>query len=90
MWERRLGNHFGGMLLPSTLTVLSNVVNGSDYSATRTVTMTRSIEGAPSDLFAFDPRAAVLPFINAIGASAEFTHHINKSTGTICEFLPLC
>jgi len=80
--ERKLGNHEAGVLLPQTITVTSNKVEGGS----RTVTLTRSIMGAASDDFKFDPTANQVTFINAIGGSAEFTYHVKKESHVVYMF----
>jgi hypothetical protein len=69
--ERDLGNHEAGTELPPSVNVSSNVV----VDGTRTVTMTRTIKGAHTDNYHFDPNANSLTFINAIGDTPYFMKH---------------
>ena len=63
--ERDLGNHEPGVQLPDTVTVVSNSVR----DGSRTVVMTRTIAGAHSDNYKFDPNANQITYINALGGS---------------------
>ena len=77
--ERDLGNHEPGVQLPSTVNISSNKVE----HGRRTLTLTRSIKGAKSDNFHFDPTANAITFINAIGGSATFDYHVQKASSVI-------
>jgi len=77
--ERDLGNHEPGVQLPDTVTVVSNSVR----DGSRTVVMTRTIAGAHSDNYKFDPNANQITYINALGGSADFEFHEAKASGVV-------
>mmetsp|Transcript_75614 Transcript_75614/g.105008 ORF Transcript_75614/g.105008 Transcript_75614/m.105008 type:complete len:440 (-) Transcript_75614:72-1391(-) len=77
--ERKLGNHEAGTELPLTVNVTSNTV----IDGTRTVVMTRTIAGASTDDFFFDPNANQLTFINAVGSGPYLMEHKMKSSGVL-------
>ena len=68
--ERDLGNHEPGTQLPQSVKVVSTTVK----DGSRTIVMTRSIEGNAIDNMRFDPSANSMPFINAIGNDDQFSH----------------
>lgn len=77
--ERALGNHNPGTELPTSLTVVSSTIaNGQ-----RTVVLTRPFAGPTAAHFKFDSHAAVLPYINAVGASPDLGYHKDKATGDL-------
>ena len=55
-----LGNHEAGTELPQSVKIVSTSVK----DGSRTVVMTRSIEGSAIDDMKFDPNANSMPFIN--------------------------
>ena len=54
--------------------MLSNVVANKDAQV-RTVVLRRALRGATADHYSFDPRAASIPFIEAVGTTAAFQYH---------------
>lgn len=84
--EHKLGDHSPGMILNSTVTVLSNAVN----EGLRTVVLTRALKGANSDYFTFSVAAtdATIPIIVAYGSGPDFAYHKDK-TPTSITFFPL-
>jgi hypothetical protein len=63
-------------------------------AAMRTVVMRRSLAGADSRYFTFDPTAASIPFINALGQGPSFAYHGNSRSSSDLVLLevgrPLC
>jgi len=78
--ERRIDDHAPGTLLtPTQVRVLSNnVENGF-----RTVVLSREFKGVTSNHYTFDPKKLVLPFINAVGRTINFSHHQFKGSTTM-------
>jgi hypothetical protein len=62
----------------SVTVVSSTVTNG-----TRTVVLSRPLQGASADHFTFSIGQAVLPFINAIGSGPQLAFHANKQPSSI-------
>ena len=82
--ERKLGSHTPGTALKSSITVLSNIVNGENV---RKVTMTRPLVGATGDYYSFDlDNDNTVPLIVAIGSSPVFAYHKTHSSASISLF----
>ena len=77
--ERVLGNHEAGIVLNSSVTVISNtVVNG-----VRTIALQRPLQGLTPHHHDFDPQQMSMNFINAIGNGPDFAYHKTKTTATL-------
>jgi hypothetical protein len=77
--ERVLGDHAAGIVLNTSVTVVTNTVS----NGLRTVVMTRALKGLTPQHHDFDPQKLSLDFINAIGASSAFSYHKDKTVSTI-------
>lgn len=80
--ERKLGDHVPGAVLPASVTVQSI----STHNGTRTVVLSRPLKGKSSDYYSFDPSVATLTFINAVGATSDFSYHANKAPAGLIVF----
>jgi hypothetical protein len=81
--EYQLGAHVGGAKLATQVKVLSNTV--SDRK--RTVVLSRKFAGASAAHFSFNSSimndGAVLQWMNAVGATAEYSFHKTMSSSSI-------
>lgn len=79
--ERKLSNHAGGKLLPTSIKVLSNTVKGD----VRTVVLTRPLKGLNENYYTFDVSSTngLIPIINAIGSTSAFGYHKNKAPSKV-------
>ena len=77
--ERVLGNHEAGIVLNTSVTVVSNTV----VDGVRTLILTRPLKGLTPHHHDFDSKKMSLNFIAAIGASPHFSYHKTKTTATI-------
>lgn len=77
--ERKLGNHNGGSLLPSSFTRSSQ----SNNSGTRTTMVTRTLSGLNSNYFTFPGSASTITLIWAFGNSSSFGSHFGRGATTI-------
>jgi hypothetical protein len=75
--ERKLGYHVPGTLLPRSVEVVSNTVT----AGTRTVVLTRSLQGHA--LFNFSFNQTTLPFIAAVGAGPQLALHKAVAEATL-------
>ena len=75
--ERKLGNHEPGSQLEASITVVSNEVAG----ATRTVVLSRPLQGTTADYFTFSlaEEDATVPILVAYGSSPSFSYHKDKT-----------
>eukprot|EP01063_Lacrimia_lanifica_P013698 TRINITY_DN20314_c0_g1_i1.p1 TRINITY_DN20314_c0_g1~~TRINITY_DN20314_c0_g1_i1.p1 ORF type:complete len:742 (+),score=233.77 TRINITY_DN20314_c0_g1_i1:50-2227(+) len=69
--ERKLQNHDPGALLAASVRVASSAVS----EGLRTVVLTRPLKGATADHYTFSTATTTLPFINAVGGTADFSQH---------------
>lgn len=74
--ERHLAFHDPGTLLPATVKVLSNTVQGGR----RTLMLTRPLQGG---VFSFSPSVTVVDFISALGSGPDFAIHKNHTAASI-------
>lgn len=74
--ERKLADHDAGVVVTPSIKVQSDTTNGDQ----RTVVITRPIA---NKLYSFDTKATEIPFINAIGSSAQFSYHKNKEPSSM-------
>lgn len=86
--ERKIGtggseaDHDPGTLLSKSVTIVSNTVSAK--TKTRTMVLTRAMEGLTSDHYSFEPdTAATINFITAIGSSQVFAYHKAHAPATI-------
>lgn len=77
--ERKLEDHGPGRLLPATVRVLSNIVQHGN----RTVVLKRALAGASPDYYSFAAKRTFLPFINALGGTADFGQHIARAPSAV-------
>ena len=77
--ERKLSDHYPGTLLTTSVTVVSNIVT----SGVRTVVLTRALKGISKDHFTFDPTQLSVQFINAVGATPNYSYHQEKEAATL-------
>ena len=79
--ERKLANHAGGTELPTSVKVLSSTVN----AGTRTVVLTRPLQGLNKEYYTFDVDATngLIPIINAVGSTPAFGYHKNKAPAEV-------
>ena len=77
--ERKLGNHVAGSILKSSVKVLSNTV----MNHRRTVVLTRALVGITSDHFTFSTSQGTIPFINAVGKTANFGPHRDRAPASL-------
>ena len=82
--ERKLDYHGSGVVLPSTLTVVS--VQEHDDS-TRTVVLQRSLQGASDRYFTFTDNP-IVPMITATGCNMEFAQHCCHGPSEL-SFMPV-
>ncbi|CAB9523806.1 Stress up-regulated Nod 19 [Seminavis robusta] len=83
--ERNLAFHGKGVILPPSIKVISNTVEGGN----RTVVITRSLQGADDRYFSFDSRGALnyqVPVIVARGCSLTFAQHCQHGS-TMLNFI---
>jgi hypothetical protein len=77
--ERKLGDHVPGKELKRTVEIVSNtVVNGL-----RTVVLTRALKGATAEYYTFSSSVSTIPFINALGGTAQFAQHVKEGASSI-------
>ena len=69
--ERNLGNHTSGTLLTSSITTVSNTVNGS----VRTVVVNRALAGLNANYYTFPNATASIPMIWAHGTGSTLAYH---------------
>jgi hypothetical protein len=87
--EHRMGNHLAGIQLPTSVKVVSSRVVGG----VRTVVFTRALAGATPQHLTFDPAAAGVPFIAAVGSTPQLAYHNSRSGGSVMLVevgAPLC
>lgn len=77
--ERKLADHYPGTPLTASVTVVSNIVT----SGVRTVVLTRALKGISKDHFTFDPTQLAVQFINAVGATPDYSYHQEKEAATL-------
>jgi len=77
--ERKLAEHSPGVLLNSSLTVLSNSV----VDNVRTVVVHRSVKGFTPEHYSLPTSAGDLALITAIGDSVELAYHKSRLGGTV-------
>jgi hypothetical protein len=79
--EYQLGDHIGGTQLATQVHVVSNTV----VSGARTVVLTRALAGASSAQFSFNTSSdgARIPWMNAVGSSANYSFHKRMSSSTV-------
>ena len=65
--------------LKPSLKLISNEVNDN----VRTIVVTRAMRGLSEDYYTFDPSAATLPYISAVGNSETLSYHKNKAPNTL-------
>ncbi|CAJ1420413.1 unnamed protein product [Effrenium voratum] len=83
--ERKLENHQPGTLLKPSVTVLESKV----MAGVRSVVLTRSLKGASSDYYTFDPlKEETVNFINAVGSGPTLSYHKHRTLGQLV-FLPI-
>ncbi|CAB9518140.1 expressed unknown protein [Seminavis robusta] len=79
--ERKLEDHAGGTLItPSTITVKSST---TCQDGTKTVIVTRPIQGQYFNFDAHVNNTATIDFINAVGSSKQFGYHENKAASSM-------
>lgn len=86
--ERNLGFHNQGSLLTSSFATISNTTSGG----TRTVTVTRAINGLNGSYYTFPTTAATINFIYSRGnGAATLSYHgfSNKGVSSISTVLPV-
>ena len=76
-----LANHAGGTELPTSVKVLSSTVQ----AGTRTVVLTRPLQGLNKEYYTFDVDATngLIPIINAVGSTPAFGYHKNKAPAEV-------
>ena len=77
--ERKLADQSPGVLVPSTVKVVSNTV----ADGKRTVVMTRSVKGKTPQYFTFDDKVTSIPMINAVGSGPKLAFHKMKDPVTL-------
>jgi len=77
--ERVLGDHAAGILLNSSVQIISHTV----ANGTRTVAMSRPLAGLTPQHHTFDATKLALDFISAIGSTPTFGYHKSKTVATI-------
>ncbi len=79
VFERRLVNHGPGVVLNATITVISNTV----ISNTRTVVLTRAVQGADERYYTFPSAPGTIRFINAVGAQPTISYHKHRTAAQL-------
>eukprot|EP00040_Diaphanoeca_grandis_P022873 m.123597 g.123597 ORF g.123597 m.123597 type:complete len:807 (-) comp29000_c0_seq2:129-2549(-) len=79
--EYKLGDHLGGTKLTTQVVVLSNTV----ANGLRTVVLTRGFVGASASQYTFvaSGDGQLIPFMNAVGSSANYSFHKAMSSSSI-------
>ena len=77
--EHVLGDHTPGVVLNTSVTVVRSEVAGG----IRTVTMRRTLAGPTAHYYTFSVSQLNLDFISAVGSSAAFSYHKEKSAASI-------
>jgi hypothetical protein len=77
--ERVLGNHAAGIVLNSSVTLVSHSVQGT----IRTVVLSRALGGATGHYYSFNAKRMSLDFITALGTSSTFGYHKSKTAGSL-------
>ena len=77
--ERVLGDHAPGVVLNSSIKVISHSVSAGK----RTVVLSRSLHGLTPQHHDFDPQKLSLDFISAVGSGPDFGFHKAKTASTI-------
>jgi len=80
--ERQLADHNPGSILQGSVTVLSNTVTGGR----RKVVLQRGLKGLTKSHYTFSAQVGSIPFLNALGSTAEFAFHANRSASTLSLF----
>jgi hypothetical protein len=84
--ERKLATHNQGTLLKPSVKVVSTKLSPDGKS--RTIILSRPLQGASSSYYTFDITKTKIGFINAIGSSAALSYHKEK-TAAVLSLLPV-
>lgn len=85
IYEYKLGNHAPGTLLSSSVSVVSDTIDGKR----RTVVLSRPLQGKTKEHYTFDPTVLGLNIISAVGVAPQFGPHSDAPHGTsMIQFFP--
>jgi len=79
VFEEKLANQQAGTQLPTSVTVVQNVVKDGK----RTVVLTRPFAGKTPSHYTFDPLQTTLLYINAIGKVPDLSYHAMRGPATM-------
>jgi hypothetical protein len=78
--ERKLADHAAGVILPPSVSILSNSVSSAGL---RTVVISRPLRGASPEYYTFNPSSSGVPYIAAVGTGTDFAYHKARGGSTI-------